>query len=365
MFRTAGLMDEIKDVQMKSPGSRGMKAPSPAGCSLRIFRAGIFSVVFLLSAAATSLFAAGNPPLKKISFITAWMPQAQFAGFYAAQEMGLYKKHGLEVTILHGGPDSSPYDSLMNGKADVALFWLVFGIEKRVEGVPLVNIAQIIQRSALMLVAKKSSGIETPRDIAGRKVGLWDEIFQIQPRAFFKKYRIQATIIPQAYSVNLFLRDGVDVTSAMWYNEYHTILNAGYDPDELTLFFFQDHGLSFPEDGLYVLEKKLAEDPGRYAAFVEASFEGWQYAFEHPEEILKIVLKRMKEARIPANGVHQKWMFERMKDLIVPREKGRPMGTLTAEDYGRTTGLLKESGVIAELPSMDSFYRYGGVPREK
>ncbi|MDD5217992.1 MAG: ABC transporter substrate-binding protein [Candidatus Omnitrophica bacterium] len=301
---------------------------------------------------------------KTLTFITPWLPQAQFAGYYAALEKGIYKKYGLDVTILHGGPNRSPYDFLVRQEADVASLWLASAIEKRVQGGRLVHIGQIVQKSALMLIAKKSSGIRTPKDMEGKKVGLWDEIYQVQPKAFFEKNGIQVTIIPQSYSVSLFLRGGVDVSSAMWYNEYHTILNAGYDPDELTAFFFQDYGLSFPEDGLYVLEEKLAEDPARYAAFVKASMEGWQYAFEHPEEILEIVLRYMREAHVPANDVHQKWMLERMKDVVLPEDKGRLPGSLAEDDYLRTAGVLKESGLIDEIPPMAEFCKFEGGTRE-
>jgi len=66
-----------------------------------------------------------------------------------------------------------------------------------------------------------------------------------------RKYDLTVQVVPQSFSVNLFLRDGVDVASAMWYNEYHTILNCGIDPDEPTTFFFHEHGLNFPENGIY------------------------------------------------------------------------------------------------------------------
>ena len=124
----------------------------------------------------------------------------------------------------------------------------------------MINIGQIIQRSAFILLAKKSRGINKPEDINNKKVSLWGEEFQIQPRAFFKKYNLKVKIIPQGLSVNLFLGDGVDVASAMWYNEYHTILNSGLNPEELTTFFFYDCGLNFPEDGIYTLEKFFIKD---------------------------------------------------------------------------------------------------------
>ncbi len=67
-------------------------------------------------------------------------------------------------------------------------------------------------------------------------------------------------VSPQATSGELFLRIGVDAACAMWYNEYHTILNFGVNPEDLTPFFFHEHGLNFPEDGIYVMEKTLQRD---------------------------------------------------------------------------------------------------------
>jgi len=69
------------------------------------------------------------------------------------------------------------------------------------------------------------------------------------------------------------------VASATWYNEYHTLINSGLDPDELTPFFFHEHGLNFPEDGIYTLEETLKRDPSLSCDFVKASIEGWVYAF--------------------------------------------------------------------------------------
>jgi NitT/TauT family transport system substrate-binding protein len=295
--------------------------------------------------------------LKKASFIPQWVPQAQFAGYYVAHERGIYKKHGIDLTIIPGGPDNPSSDLLKSGTAQFATMWLCTGIQMRAQGVKVVNIAQIMQRSALMLVAKKSSGIETPQDINGKKVGLWHPIFQIQPKAFFKKYDLEVKVIPQSFSVNLFLRDGVDVVSAMWYNEYYTILSSGINPDELTAFFFHEHGLNFPEDCICALEETFQKDPDLCKAFVEASIEGWRYAFSHPEEALDVVMRNLNKRHIPATRVHQKWMIERMKDLILPADKHVPIGTLLVEDYDRVAKGLKDNGLIKKIPDFTSFYR--------
>ena len=237
------------------------------GSLFRIKRAVICCCLLLFF---PGLSAADSPPLQNITFITQWVPQAQFAGYYLALETGLYRQYGLNVTLISGGPNRSAADFLQEKKADFASLWLVTALDLYNEGVPVVNLAQIVQRGAEMLVARKESGIEKPGDMDGRKVGIWGPPSDIQPRLFFKKYGLKVKPIRQSYSVNLFLRGGVPVASAMWYNEYHTILNAGIDPDELTTFFFSDYGLNFPEDGIYTLRQPLNDKPEICRAFIKA-----------------------------------------------------------------------------------------------
>ena len=315
----------------------------------------ILLFIFLVLFGATPPLHAAENVLKKASFIPHWSPQAQFAGYYVAYEKGFYKKRGIDLTILQGGPDRPSSQFLTTGKTDFATMWLSTAVRLAANGQEIINIAQIIQRSALMLVAKKSSNIKTPQDINGKKVSLWGEDFQIQPKAFFKRYNLDVKIIPQSFSVNLFLRGGVDVASAMWYNEYHTIINSGLNPDELTTFLFHEHGLNFPEDGIYTLEKTFKKDPALAGAFVKSSIEGWLYAFSHPEEALDIVLKYISQAKIPANRVHQKWMLNRMKDLISPPD-GSPIGMLQPRDYERVDYELKENDLVKRTPSYYSFF---------
>jgi NitT/TauT family transport system substrate-binding protein len=322
----------------------------------RFFTIGIVFILMILALSSVPGFGAGGQALKKATFIPLWAPQAQFAGYYAAYERGFYRKRGIDLTIIQGGPDRPSSQFLTKGKADFATLWLATAVRMRAHGEEIINIAQIIQRSALMLVARKSSDITKPEDMRGRKVSLWGEDFQIQPKAFFRKYGLDVKMIPQSFSVNLFLRGGVDVASAMWYNEYHTIVNSGVNPDELTTFWFHEHGLNFPEDGIYTLEKNFKKDPALVCAFVKSSIEGWLYAFSNSDEALDIVLKYQSQARIPANRPHQKWMLSRMKDLILPPDQRGPIGVLQPRDYERVDYELKESNLVKRTASYHDFF---------
>jgi len=189
----------------------------------------------------------------------------------------------------------------------------------------------------------------------GKKVGLWEGDVSIPPRTLFAKHHIKVRVVSQSHTVNLFLRGGIDVASAMWFNEYHTILNSGVDPEELNVIFLRDQGMNFIEDGIYTMEKTLRKNPALAAAFVDASLEGWHYAFDHPDEALDIVIKHMRESHFPANRMHQKWMLERMRDLMMPVNPKGKLGYLLEQDYD-TIGLeMQKNGLICSYPDYNAF----------
>jgi NitT/TauT family transport system substrate-binding protein len=293
--------------------------------------------------------------LKMASFIPQWVPQAQFAGYFVAHEKGIYRKNGIDLTLLRGGPVQPASELLEKGAADFGTLFLSTGVLKRAQGVKLVNLAQVGQQSSLMLVAKKSAGIDLPEGMNCKKVGLWGPEFQVQPRAFFRKYNLTVTVVPQSTTLNLFLRGGVDVCSAMGYNEYHLILNAGLDREELTTFLMSDHGLNFPEDGIYCLEQTYRRDPELCRQFVKSSLEGWEYAFKYPEEALSIVMRRVQDGNAGTNRVHQRWMLDRMKDVILYPDGRGPLGILKPEDYEKVTQEYLRSGLIRRIPSFSEF----------
>lgn len=299
--------------------------------------------------------AQGGQPLKKATFIPQWSPQAQFTGFYVARQMGFYKQQGIDLIILPGGPDHPSSRMLKEKRVDFTTMFLSTAVELRSQGFPVVNVAQIVQRSALMLVTRKGSGITRPEDFRDRKVSLWPE-FRLQVMAFFDKYRVRVEEIPQGYTVNLFLRGGVDAASAMWYNEYKTILDAGIDENELTTFMLSDYGINFPEDGIYCPASLRKEDPELVRGFVRASLQGWRYAFDHQDQALDIVMHYVDEANLPTNRVHQKWMLEHMGMIIRPPGANIPMGRLSRESFQFVAQKLLAAGIIKNIPEFKKFY---------
>lgn len=304
-----------------------------------------------------ALLPASGRAEKQAVLLLQWLPQAQFAGFYVAQDKGFYREAGVDLQIRAGGPDILASRELARGAVEFATMFLATGIQRQSEGMPLAHLAQLVQRSALMLVARSDSGVREPKDLEGRRVSLWDNEFQLQPQALFQRLGIVPDVVPQGSSLSLFLRGGVAAASAMWYNEYHTLLASGLNADELSVFFFADMGLNFPEDGIYCLGRTWEADPEMCRAVVAGTLKGWRYAFEHPDEALEIVLAHMREARVPANRAHQKWMLARMRDIILPPGREDRLGRLDRLDYQRTASVLLERGLIPFAPTYERFTR--------
>ncbi len=313
--------------------------------------------LFLLVITASVPASAAEAPLKKVALAPMWSPQAQFAGYYVALDKGIYASRGIDLSIIKAGPGISPVQALKDGKADFAVLWLTTAIRHRSEGLKLVNLAQIIQRSAMMLITRKSSNIDTIAAMNGRSVGMWGGDLSIPPHALFSQAGVKVREVPLSHTVNLFLRGGIDATSAMWYNEYHTILNSGVDSDDLNLFFLNTLGMNFPEDGIYAMESAVLKDPVLTESFVEASLDGWRYAFAYPEEALDIVVKYMREAKVPAIRVHQRWMLEKIQELSESGHHRRLSGRLQKQDYEAVCLSMRNQGIIRDCLEYSAFCR--------
>jgi NitT/TauT family transport system substrate-binding protein len=264
-------------------------------------------------------------PLDKVSLQLQWVTQAQFAGYYVALEKGWYSEEGISLTILPGGPDVTPVDLVSSGTRDFATTLLADLIVAIQKGKPVVGIAQIQQENGLILVAKKSAGIDSPQAFAGKKVGVWLGSWEAQFDALMAKVGLtnsQFELVSQGWSMDPFLKGELDVASAMTYNEYQVILEQGIKPEELTIIDYGDYGLAFPGDVLLTSRLLAEQNPDLCVRMVRASLRGWQYALENPDEAAEIVLQ-YDETGIQTRQ-HQQSMMREMAKLV--RTNGRPLG---------------------------------------
>ncbi|MFT6445770.1 NitT/TauT family transport system substrate-binding protein [Sulfitobacter pontiacus] len=285
-----------------------------------------------------------------------WVTQAQFAGYYVAQDKGFYDEEDLNVTIKPGGPDIAPTQVLAGGGADVAVEWMPAALAAREKGLPMVNIAQPFKSSGMMLTCRKDAGIETTDDFKGKTLGVWFFGNEFPFLSWMSKLELPTeggedgvTVLKQGFNVDPLLQNQAACVSTMTYNEYWQVIDAGLTPDDLNVFKYEEQGVATLEDGLYALEENLA-DPAfedKMVRFVRASMKGWKYAEENPDEAAEIVLDN--DASGAQTEEHQKRMMGEVAKLTAGSN-----GALDETDYERTVQSLLSGGsdpVITVEPS--------------
>jgi len=285
-----------------------------------------------------------------------WVTQAQFAGYYVAQDKGFYDEEDLNVTIKPGGPDIAPTQVLAGGGADVAVEWMPAALAAREKGLPMVNIAQPFKSSGMMLTCRKDAGIETTDDFKGKTLGVWFFGNEFPFLSCMSKLELPTeggedgvTVLKQGFNVDPLLQNQAACVSTMTYNEYWQVIDAGLTPDDLNVFKYEEQGVATLEDGLYALEENLA-DPAfedKMVRFVRASMKGWKYAEENPDEAAEIVLDN--DASGAQTEEHQKRMMGEVAKLTAGSN-----GALDEADYERTVQSLLSGGsdpVITVEPS--------------
>ncbi|RCK41129.1 ABC transporter substrate-binding protein [Thalassospira xiamenensis] len=283
-----------------------------------------------------------------------WVTQAQFAGYYVAQDKGFYEEAGLDVTINPGGPDIAPPQVIAGGGADVIVDWMPSALASREKGVALVNIAQPFAKSGMMLTCLKETGVESPDDFPGRTLGVWFFGNEYPFLSWMSKLGIPTdgsekgvTVLKQGFNVDPLLQKQADCISTMTYNEYWQVIDAGITEDQLNVFKYEDQGVATLEDGLYVLEDNLKDEAfvEKMGRFVAASMKGWQWAKENPEDAAMIVLDN--DATGAQTEKHQIRMMQEIAKLLDDD------GKLDEAAYQRTVDSLLSGGsdpVITKKP---------------
>ncbi|MDE1062119.1 MAG: ABC transporter substrate-binding protein [Oceanospirillaceae bacterium] len=307
-------------------------------------------IVGFTMAASSSLACAADDVTLQLK----WVTQAQFAGYFVAQDQGFYEAENLNVTINPGGPDVSPPQVIAGGGADVVIDWMPSALASREKGLALVNIAQPFKSSGMMLTCRKDSGITSPADLSDKTLGVWFYGNEYPFLSWMSKLGLATdgsaggvSVLRQGFNVDPILQKQAECVSTMTYNEYWQIIDAGLDADELVNFKYEEQGVATLEDGLYVLEKNLADAAfvDKMARFVRASMKGWEWARANSDAAADIVLENDQTGA--QTEEHQRRMMAEVNKLTTNG------GKLSTSDYQRTVETLMNGGsdpVISSVP---------------
>jgi len=287
--------------------------------------------------------------LTKLRLQLQWDHQAQFAGFYVAQSRKYFAEEGLEVVIIPGGPGINPITEIQEGRADIAVTWLSNAWRHTTPQKPVTNFAQIFVNSSLLILCRSSAGIYSPKDIIGKKIGVWnlgDELVVEEWMRRFKVPRNKVEFVEQRSGGIDLIEGKVACATAMDYNEYWKIINAGVDPSDI-IVLADKKSVPHIEDGLYVLTARLESESFRHALvrFLRASRHGWNLVNFSPT----LAIETISRIKPDINREQQRHMLENvLNDIHYDKEN---FGFLNLKDYEAAVKKTLINGAIKVEPA--------------
>ncbi|MFH2064290.1 MAG: ABC transporter substrate-binding protein [Pseudomonadota bacterium] len=252
--------------------------------------------------------------LKHVTLQLTWLHQFQFAGYYASVEKGFYRDAGFDVAIVEGTSDKRPIKEVVSGRAN-------YGVAKaelllnRLHGQPVVALAAIIQHSAIIMLAKKESGISSPQDMIGKRVMLRSGDDAAEYLAMFKSEGVsldKVNIIPSTYNIDDLIDGKTDVFNAYITNEPYYLEQKGIHESIISPITY---GIDFYGDCLFTSEQEMNNHPDQVRAFRAASLRGWEYAMAHPEEIIDVIVGKYS---VKKSRDHLQFEAAAMRKLMLP-----------------------------------------------
>ncbi|WP_327008031.1 ABC transporter substrate-binding protein [Dactylosporangium sp. NBC_01737] len=306
--------------------------------------------------------AASEKQLDKVTYLTAFGAVGRDAFAWVAQEKGYFKESGLDVTIQLGAATGENLKGLAAGQAQFANLdligaWILAG---KGDYKDFRTIAAIHQQSLVSIVTLEGSGITSPKDLEGKKVGAaTGSVNQL----LFPAYAKLA---------------GIDATKVQWVNAQPPqlpALLAGGQVQALSTFLIGSKGIEKAAggkkavilpyskylgdlygNGIITTAKIAKENPDLARRFRDASLKAVKYSIEHPDEAAQILKKAQPAADITA-AVGE-------ITLMTPYvSSGAAIGAMDQERVARAIATLQAGGLIPAGLTPDAVVDFGITPK--
>jgi ABC-type nitrate/sulfonate/bicarbonate transport system substrate-binding protein len=277
-----------------------------------------------------------------MTFLAGFKPQANlpFVGAYVAQEKGFFAEQAVEVEIRHA--QSGAIQLLLGGEVEVTTANGAQVVQRNAQGIEVVSIALIGQKSEQGYAVLADSGILSVRDWQGKTLGYRSTV----PAEFLAIARaggIDPASVRQVsvgFDARILTERQVDILPVFFSNEPWTLRREGFN---LRVFDPEDYGVR--SLGLtYVTSREyLDRDPETLRRFVRAALKGIDYAKANREEALEIVLKYAPQEE----REHQRFMLNaELERAQTAQTETNGIGWQTREQWQALADLLRTHGVI-------------------
>jgi ABC-type nitrate/sulfonate/bicarbonate transport system substrate-binding protein len=306
-------------------------------------------LILVVAACSTQSQASGEP--ERVTLQLNWVYQAQFAGYFAAQQQGFYANENLNVNIVPGDGTFKPIDKLVAKEADFAVITDPTEVLQANEaGQPVRVVAAVYQQNANIWISLADKNIATAQDMIGKRVGI-RPVGEIPYRVLLAAANIDRSELNEVTVNDFTIRPLVD-------NEVDVLhdyalsgpLLAKRQGIELNVITLADQGVLMPNELLAVREDLYETNPDLVKRFVQASLKGWQTAVKDPDAGVKATLQFDETLDV----TQQTDMMQAAIALISPEDT--PIGHMDEKMWQQIMQIALDQKLIAAPVELDKVY---------
>jgi len=255
--------------------------------------------------------------LQKVTVVLDWTPNTNHTGLFVAKENGYFKEQGLDVEII--SPGQTGADQLIaSGKADFGVSYQESITQARVQNVPIVSIAAVIQHNTSGFASPVSKNIKSPKDFAGKTYGGWGSpVEKAILDSLMKKENadVNKLNIVNMGEADFFTAVKRDIDFA-WIYQGWTGIEAELRGEKLNMVYLTDYSdkLDYYTPVLATNEKMIKNQPETVKAFMKAASKGYTYSIDHPKEAADILLKDNPDLDKELVQKSQEWLSTKYQD---------------------------------------------------
>jgi len=306
----------------------------------RLNRAGMLAILLCVGFFPNFLQA-----VDKVVLQLKWRHQFQFAGYYAARELGYYADAGLDVEIRPATPGLDPVDEVASGRAQFGIGSSEL-IINRYKGKDVIVLAAICQHSPYAVLVPESSPIKTVHELTGKRIMFEPQAAEIE--AFLRNEGVNNFFkITHSHNPLDIVTGRADAMTAYVTTEPFFLRHAGV---ETRRFLPEQGGVDFYNDCLFADGKIVDGNPEMVRRFREASLKGWRYAFERPQQIIDLIKSRYDRG---ISRAFLEFEMKEMRKLVLPELVD--IGHINPGRWRHIADTYAELGLLPKNYSLDGF----------
>lgn len=298
---------------------------------------------------------------QKVSLLLSFFSNVQHLGFLVAEAKGYYDDEGIDVDVQPGGPGISVVSAVGDGSVDVGQVDYGELVRARAQEVPIKAIAQVYQKSFIILFALKTSGIASVAGWAGKRVGQIQVGDNPERDAMILAAGLtvnDVTLVQQDFGIDDFTAGNVDVgTGVVFFHPAAFNLFGGRAwPDEFNVFVPDDHGAPISSQTLAVNEEYLASDSNKAAlrCLLRATIRGWRDAFTDKAAALEAGYTLINPDAFPLP--HQEASIDSVLEIVATGADDPSLLRIDPARYERSIALLTQVGYLqAAVNAADTY----------